>query len=271
MRKILEDFSPSALAGGIEENGIEGSKAWAQWPEMELHEEADLIWTITDVPFPLFNNVFRAKLAPKDVEAKAEAAIARAGARGVPIAWWTGPASQPGDLGALLEKRGFAHAAAPPMMAVDLHELEENPLAPSVLEINEALDVATLEAWSRVMTSVYEFPDFARRPWLEMHASLGLGPERAWRHFTGTIDGKVVATASLFLGAGVAGIANVATVEEARRRGIATALTLGLAQVARDIGYRIGILFSSEMGEEMYRRLGFVEYAKGGLYIWEND
>ncbi len=271
VNRILEDFSPAVLAGAIEENGIEGSKSWARWPKMELREEPDLMWTITDVPFPLFNNVFRARIAPGDVEAKIEAAIARADAQGVPMAWWTGPTSQPSDLGACLEKRGFAHAAAPPMMAVDLHELEENPHAPSSLEIDEALDIATLEIWNRIMTAVYEFPDFARRPWLDMHASLGLGPKRAWRNFTGSVDGEVVATASLFLGAGVAGIANVATIEEVRRRGIATALTLELARVARNMGYRIGVLFSSEMGEEMYRKLGFVEYAKGGLYIWEND
>jgi predicted GNAT family acetyltransferase len=238
---------------------------------MELHEEPNLMWTLTNVPFPLFNNVFRAKLAPEDVEAKIEAAIARADARGVPMAWWTGPTTRPADLGTRLEKRGFAHAADAPMMAIDLHDLEENPHAPSDLKIDEALDVAALEVWNRVVTAVYEFPDFARRPWLDMHASLGLGPKRAWRHFTGAIDGEVVATASLFLGAGVAGIANVATVEAVRRRGIATALTFGLARVARNMGYRIGILFSSEMGEEMYRKLGFTEYAKGSLYIWEND
>jgi len=37
---------------------------------------------------------------------------------------------------------------------------------------------------------------------------------------------------------------------------------------ARDLGYRIGVLGSSEIGYQVYKRLGFQEYCRIGLYEW---
>jgi GNAT superfamily N-acetyltransferase len=60
----------------------------------------------------------------------------------------------------------------------------------------------------------------------------------------------------------------VCTVEPARRRGIGTAITLAALREAWDLGYTVGVLGSSEMGYPVYRRLGFVEYCRIGLYGW---
>jgi predicted acetyltransferase len=62
-----------------------------------------------------------------------------------------------------------------------------------------------------------------------------------------------------FQGAGVAGIYWVATVPEARQRGLGTAITLVPLLEARDMGYTTGILHASEMGYGVYQRIGFQE------------
>lgn len=36
-------------------------------------------------------------------------------------------------------------------------------------------------------------------------------------------------------------------------------------------GYRLGVLQSSEMGLNVYRKLGFQEYYKISMYLWMGD
>jgi GNAT superfamily N-acetyltransferase len=77
-----------------------------------------------------------------------------------------------------------------------------------------------------------------------------------------------VATSSQFLGAGAAGVYFVFTFEQARRRGVGAALTLAPPKTTREMGYRIGVLGSSEMGFPVYRRLGFREHCRIGICEW---
>ena len=76
-------------------------------------------------------------------------------------------------------------------------------------------------------------------------------------------------TSKLFLGGGVAGIHAVTTVPEFRGRGIGTAMTLSPLTDARRKGYEIGVLLSSEMAVGIYRSLGFQDYGRGSIYLWQ--
>jgi hypothetical protein len=40
---------------------------------------------------------------------------------------------------------------------------------------------------------------------------------------------------------------------------------------ARELGYQIGVLQASQMGYNVYRRLGFQDFGKLSLYLWDND
>ena len=75
----------------------------------------------------------------------------------------------------------------------------------------------------------------------------------------------------LELGGGVAGIYSVMTVPDAQRRGIGALMTARPLEAARSRGYRVGTLQSSSMGYPLYRRLGFQEYGRVGIYLWRGE
>ena len=48
-------------------------------------------------------------------------------------------------------------------------------------------------------------------------------------------------------------------------------MTLSPLVVARRDGYGIGVLFFSEMAVGIYRSLGFEEYGRGYIYLWQES
>jgi predicted acetyltransferase len=65
----------------------------------------------------------------------------------------------------------------------------------------------------------------------------------------------------------VAGIYAVATLPQARRKGIGRAMTVHPLIEARQIGYRVGILQSSSMGYPVYQSIGFQEVCTYRQYV----
>jgi GNAT superfamily N-acetyltransferase len=173
---------------------------------------------------------------------------------------------RPSDLGERLVAHGFEYGGDDIGMAVHLSELPEEMPTPEGFVIERVRDEAGLAAWIEALGLGFgEGPVEAE--WAgEMYRRLGF--EGSWRHYVGMWSGEPVATATSFIGAGVAGIYFVCTVERARRRGIGAAITLVALRGARDLGYSVGVLGSSEMGFPVYRRLGFEEYCRIGLYEW---
>jgi len=268
MKEILKDLSASSLVAVIEANLFEFFKLFEQWPQARVHDNADMLWTITDIPFPIFNGVFRARLS--DPDAAIEAAIARCRCRNVPMMWWTGPSTQPAELGIALEASGFTGEEVIGM-AADLRSLPQEVSVPPGLSIQRVADIETMKKWCHVFCIGFETPDFVGEALMNLCRSIGFASQSTVRHYVGWLNGKPVSASSMFLGAGVAGIYNVATVPEARRRGIGSATTLMPLHDARTLGYQTGILHSSHMGVNVYHGLGFREYCKIVQYVWLNQ
>lgn len=230
-------------------------KCFGRLPGAEMHDEPDLLWFATGVPDGSLNGVIHSQFSDEEADSRIDETVGNYERRRLPMQWWVGPSSQPADLGERLEARGLAARPwGPPGMAVDLDALESRP-APAGLTVQRVTDEATVKSWlaaSGAQTAAL--------------ATAGIEPEGPMRHYVGLQDGEPVGASSLMLAAGVASLQLVATVPEARRRGVGTAMSLAPMADARELGYRIGILASSPLGFGVYRRIGFREYFRWTVY-----
>ena len=153
-------------------------------------------------------------------------------------------------------------------MAVDLLTLPEEVPLPKGVSIERVRDEPALGVWTRTLAQGFGEGEIEANWVGAMYRQIGLGDQTLWRHYLGRLHGEPIATTTLFLGAGVAGIYFVFTLPAARRQGIGATITLAALREAQRLTYRIGVLGSSSMGYPVYQRLGFQEYCRIALYEW---
>jgi len=231
-------------------------------PGADERDDAEVQWVLGGSPAGFFNCVVRADL-------KSDAPIAafreRLAQKHLAGTWHLGPSMRPGDLAARLIAHGFEHAGDDMGMQRDLDDLP-GLTTPSGLAIERISNEERLRL-TETMVRAFELP----RDWTawfeERIRALGFG---AWVHYLGCMDGEPVATATLFVNAGIAGIHNVGTLPAARRFGLGSTLTLAVLHEARSRGLQRAVLHASEMGQPVYERLGFKTICATGLYRWRS-
>ncbi len=262
---LLQDtHNSTAVARAIEENFFAFWRVFAKWMGTEIHENAGMLWTTSDLALSLCNTVARTQLPEHVADPAIDGVIAQYAARRVPVQWMICPSARPFDLPRRLQARGFILDGSEPGMAMELGSLDPKATIPADLEIRAVEDRATFLLWSRVSVDVFiapEMPALAERM-LDYFDTHEPEPQSVIRSYLGCWDGQPVATSSLCPAAGVAGIYNVATIPEARGRGLGSAMTAQALREARALGYKVGILQASDMGYNVYRRLGMAEVCR---------
>jgi GNAT superfamily N-acetyltransferase len=269
MSTILNDFSKAALIEAIEANLFEMLPTlFGRLSSAICQDEPDATWFMTDIPFPLFSGVIHAQLAPNNLDSRIKEILEPFKSAKKPMVWWTGPSTRPDNLGDHLQACGLLHLDDTDGMAIDLKALNKDlPTNPAVT-VKRVDSLNDLEQWSVPLAANFGMPKKAIPQLCESIAKLGFDEQGTLHNYLGMLNGDMVGTCTLYLGAGVAGIYNVSTLPKARRQGVATALTLAALRVAHDRGHRIGILHSSEMGYGVYRRIGFSELCSVSHYLY---
>ncbi len=270
---ILTNASDEQLAEAVDANLSALFRAMAAvLPGGEIVEGEELSFYHTFPGNPMFKGIWGARLTDDEADSTIDDTLAWFKARNAPyVFWWTDSQTQPPDLTERLVSKGFVatlHGDA--CMAVNLRELAPPPPLSAELNIVEAADQKSMEDWRDAFCEASDLPLHVGQAWVDATLAVGAA-ECPWKLYVGYWNEHPVATNILFAGAGVAGLYSVSTVRHMRRKGIGTAITLKPLLDARAQGYHYGVLFATEMGYPVYRKIGFRDVGRkiGGCF-WHN-
>jgi GNAT superfamily N-acetyltransferase len=250
----------------IEENAAELLLAMGAAGGGAQREDATVRWTIGGSPIDYHNAVVAAELDAATADAVIAESLQLLKERDLPGSWHVGPSMRPQDLGERLIRAGFTSGGGEPGMAVELAKLGSDGSAMPEGLVVKRIGVDDLDTWAGTLAK--GFGEGEKEANWAASVYRRLGAADPWRHYLGWLDGEPVATTTIYLTAGVAGVYFVMTVPEARRRGIGAAITLAALREARDSGTTHAVLGSSPAGRSVYESLGFHTHCTIELYEW---
>lgn len=169
-----------------------------------------------------------------------------------PFSWWVGPEDLPVDLSALLEEAGLHAAESELAMSLELHTLADVRV-PEPLRIERVRTREQLADFARIAAPA----DPAAVAFYAQTAAAALTSDCPLRFYLGYADDQAVASSEVTLTGTIAGVYNVSTLPEHRRRGFGTAMTAAPLLEARRDGATLAILQATPAGASIYRRIGF--------------
>ena len=247
--------STGALVALEHENFAACYRALAEAAQTGAIREQDGTFSfVTGLPLPMFNGCI---VTGPGAAPGVGAALAWLREREVPFTLWT-PGPETDEIETLASQCGLVREVES-LPGMVLNPVPASPALPAGLVIERVGEERR--------------SDFAH-----VVIGLGLGDETAALLtstpfvgrddvdlFVGYLDGDPVGTSIAISSAGTGGVVNVLTLEEARGRGVGTALTWAAAQAGVARGHDSVVLQATPMGLPIYRAMGFetvVEYAE---------
>ncbi len=240
-----------------------------EFEDTQYEETEEFSRFFTGIPFYFFNGVIDNHISSENAMKKIKENIAFFEKRQVPFLWVLCPSSTPKNMRELLIKNGFIIDKLQGM-AYNLKILSTEREIVNKVEIIKIENMETLKVWNDIILMGFGFPKEVRSDFFyKAFSFILLNKKTSASAFLAYYDGNPVASSLVLYKAGVAGIHMVTTLEEARGKGIGTAITLASLNEAKKLGYELTILHSTEMGLNMYKQMGFKEYCTIELFIWQ--
>jgi GNAT superfamily N-acetyltransferase len=272
MRDIVEDLSDTKLVRTvIRANWENFHYCLGRSPPVELSVGKYLTWLVTNMPDHFMNLVVCTELPSEGIDKLIENALNHFRTLNIrKLSWLTEEGLPAVEIKKYLETHGLTFSESfATEMAADLMRLREDLALPMNLRIVPVEGEEALRKWIHIASVGFSVPIEFEDTWYEFFAEAACASP--FRTYLALLNGKPVATSQLFTSAGVAGIYNVTCLPEARGQGVGTAVVLAPLLAAREMGYCVGILQASSMGYNVYRRIGFQDFGKLSLYLWEHQ
>lgn len=246
-----------ALVEAVDRHDRESSAAVARALGGLVEDRDDGLVYLTGLPVSFANGVKSPRLDPASIHERIEHVSELLRSAGVPGQWSVGPLAKPRDLDERLLAAGLDRGEDLPWLGADIDRLDLKGTDPPELSIRSVRGEEAHGLWLQAMVGGFGLGEEITLTIDRSARALGFDAAGPWVRFVGTVAGDVVASSGLMLFGGVAGIHNVATIPDRRRRGFGTAMTRAAIRYGRDRGYRVAVLGTSPMGRPGYERMGF--------------
>ena len=268
MQEILSDLNLISLSKAIKENLYAFFRYFQHSNAASTFSKGSEFYWHTPITNVWFNGVLSQDRPGDNFNEIVNNAITYFQSREVTsFSWWIAANLDPNVWSEYLLPLGFEYNNDTPGMARELARLPSQNLSKDNIELIN--NRSTLSEWVKTFVTGYGLPENTTPHFFNLFANLGIS--LPFQHYLYKIDGKSVATSTLFLGAGVAGIYNVATLPEARGQGIGSFMTLVPLHEARKMGYKAGTLQSSKKGFSVYQKLGFRKLCQIDYFSWYKE
>ena len=266
MGRMIKDCTDPALGEAIEINWYDWFKPWSKAPQVQFHETDHMKRLTTRVPHSMWNGVFLAHLTEENVDEKIKENIEYFKELQLPWSWFIGPSSRPLNLQQRIAEYGLTHEHLMPGMAVELESMKDDFSIPPEFTVKQVRDLGALRDFVHVASNVMNLFKEQSYEFYLYEATAIFDDEIPRYDYVGYLEGVPVSTSILVCSETVAGVNTMCTLPEARGKGIGTEMALVTLREARSLGYKVGVLLSSEMGHGVYKRIGFEECCEMGFY-----
>jgi RimJ/RimL family protein N-acetyltransferase len=249
-----EAFTKKELQQAMQRNVLGFAMMFCNYiPVCRCLNEIDCVCMQSDIKDRNFNFIVDAQLKTERIKERIHTLLNVYRAKDIPFVWWLFDTDQPKNLMKFLLDEGLQHQLDMPGMALNLDEYN---LQKTQLHFE----------WVKTLDQ-HKLFDF-------LHCKANNTSENRFRHMTrfipptifynetvkmciGYFDRNPVVTGILFLDANVAGIYQILTLPEFRKRGFATQMMHFLLKTAKEAGYHFATLQTSKQGLSIYKKGGF--------------
>jgi hypothetical protein len=260
LSEILRNLKQQEIEAAIENNRIEVYRdTWLQIDAEEMKKEGYSLYA-SNLKISLYNGVIDTNLEEVNVDKTIDEVISFFENQNLPFRWLAGVTTKPRNIFKHLEKKGFI-VERNPGMAMNLNQIERKEH--DALEILKVGNLDNAEKFADVAQKVYGLPKEILLPGL-----LKILNSEEIGCYLALLNEKPVGISTVYYFCGVAGSYLVGVLQEERKKGIGSAITSAPLYDAKELGYEWSILYSSELGFNAYKRIGFEQYCIGEVCTW---
>ncbi len=252
MNEFLSKISSKSISSYIERNLDDFYVKSSTHSNFVSHLDDKIKWVLAkNADWP--DCIFRANFGNLDLEKEINHIKNIIHKKKAPNGWTVGPLTVPSNLGLILEKFGFKNVYHQTGMAIDLKKLVNLRIGQNNLKVNKVDNEDRLIKWFEVVSKVFNIR-------VDFELLKFLFKENEAHFYLGSVNNNVVSALMLYLSSGVAGLHAVSTLSEYRNKGFGLTISKTALTDAFDLGYLVGVLQASSMGQIIYRKLGFQKY-----------